>query len=57
MKRSFVYPHRAPRHPLRLMMAPQMPAPEISKQDHVSDVAFFITSFISGFIIIFGMIA
>jgi hypothetical protein len=54
MKRVLVLKNEAARHPFRQSMPPQVI--EVPMREPLSDRAFFMISFVSGFIIFFGMI-
>ncbi|MFM9851900.1 MAG: hypothetical protein ACKVOJ_03685 [Sphingomonadaceae bacterium] len=55
MKRALVLTTESARHPFRMWVAPSPLKPE-PKPKPVTDLAFFLVSFISCFIIIFGLI-
>jgi hypothetical protein len=54
MKRALVLTNETARHPFRRSM-PQ-PAIEVQTREPLTDGMFFLLSFVSGFIIFFGMI-
>jgi hypothetical protein len=54
MKRALVLTNEAARHPFRQSMPP--PVIAAPTREPLTDGAFFMVSFVSGFIIFFGMI-
>jgi hypothetical protein len=54
MKRALVLTNEAARHPFRQYMPP--PVITVPTREPLTDGAFFMVSFVSGFIIFFGMI-
>ena len=54
MRKALVLTNEAARHPFRQQLGP--PVFAVLEREPLSDTAFFVMSFISGFIIFFGMI-
>jgi hypothetical protein len=54
VKRAIILIDKAARHPFRRSMPPR--AADEHVRTPLSDAAFFLASFVSGFIIFFGMI-
>jgi hypothetical protein len=53
MKRALVLTTESARHPFRMWMRPPVAAP---KAEPMTDLFFFLASFVSCFVIIFGLI-